>query len=107
MWPVTVVTPLCPQILTQKTKKTVAVTKMDGVDVETDTHESVAIAVKGQGLVVKVSDRHQELNDQNPSASAPCLVEVTPSLVSFTSLRCGVIPPAILIVSGSQHCALP
>ena len=107
MWPVTVVTPLCPQILTQKTKKTVAVTKMDGVDVETDTHESVAIAVKGQGLVVKVSNIHHELNDQNPSASAPRLVGVTPSLVSFTSSRCGVIPPAIMIVSGSQHYALP
>ena len=84
-----------------------AVTKMDGVDAETDTQESVAIAVKGQGLVVKVSNIHHELNDQNPSASAPRLAEVTPSLVSFTSLRCGVIPPTILIVSGSQRYALP
>ena len=84
-----------------------AVTKMNGVDVETDTHESVATTVKGQGLVVKVSNVHQELNDQNPSASAPRLAEVTPSLVSFTSSRCGVIPPATMIVSGSQHYALP
>ena len=84
-----------------------AATKMNGVDVETDTHESVAIAVKGQGLVVKVSNIHHELNDQNPSASAPRLVGVTPSLVSFTSSRCGVIPPAIMIVSGSQRYALP
>ena len=66
MWLVTVVTSLGPQILTQKTRKTVAVTKMSGVDVETDTHESVATAVKGQGLVVKVSNIHPELNDQNP-----------------------------------------
>ena len=80
---------------------------MDGVDVETDTHKSVAVAVKGQGLTVKVSNKHQELNDQNPSASATRLVEVTPSLVSFTSSRCGVILPAIMIVSGSQHYALP
>ena len=107
MWLVTVVTPLSPQILTQRTRKTVAVTKMNGVDVETGTHESVATAVKGQGLVVKASNTTQELNDQNPSASAPRLVEVTPSLVSFTSLRCGVILPAILIVSGSQRYALP
>ena len=71
MWLVTVVTPLSPQILTQRTMKTVAVTKMDGVDVETGTHESVATAVKGQGLVVKVSNIPQELNDQNPSPSAP------------------------------------
>ena len=84
-----------------------AVMKMNGVDVETNTHESVAIAVKGQGLVVKVSNIHQELNDQNPSASAPRLVEATQSLVSFTSSRCGVILPAIMIVSGSQHYALP
>ena len=101
------VTPLGPQSLTQRTRKAVAVTKMNGVDVETDAHESVAIAVKGQGLVVKVSNVHQELNDQNPLASAPRLVEVTLSLVSFTSLRCSVIPPAILIVSGLQHYALP
>ena len=84
-----------------------AVTKMNGVDVEVGTHESVATTVKDQGLVVKVSNIPQELNDQNPSASGPRLVEVTPSLVSFISLRCGVIPPAILIVSGSQHYALP
>ena len=83
------------------------VTKMDGIDVETDTHESVAIAVKGQGLFVKVSNIHQELNNQNPSASAPRLVGVIPSLVSFTSSRCGVIPPTIMIVSGSQRYALP
>ena len=47
------VIPLGPQILTQRTRKTVAVMKMNGVDVETDTHESVATAVKGQGLVVR------------------------------------------------------
>ena len=107
MWPVNEVNPLCPPVLTQKTRKTVVVPKMDGIDVETDTHESVAIAVKGQGLVVKVSNIHHELNDQNPSASAPRLVEATQSLVSFTSSRCGVIPPAIMIVSGSQRYALP
>ena len=84
-----------------------AVTKMKGVDVEIGTHKPVATSVKDQGLVVKVSNIPQELNDQNPSASAPRLVEVTPSLVSFTSSRCGVIPPAIMIVSGSQRYALP
>ena len=84
-----------------------AATKMNGADVEIGIHEPLATAVNDQGLVVKVSNMPQERNNQNPSASAPHLAEVTPSLVSFTSLRCGVIPPTILIVSRSQRYALP
>ena len=71
MWIVAVVIPLSPQILTQKIRKTVAAMKMNEVDIEIGIHKPVATAVKDQGLVVKVSNIPQELNDQNPSPSAP------------------------------------
>ena len=63
MWIVAVVIPLSPQILTQKIRKTVAATKTNGVDVEIGIHEPVATVVKNQGLVVKVSNLSQELNN--------------------------------------------